>query len=98
MNFKNKGLFIISLDFELMWGVFDKKSIKNYGDNILGARKVLFKIVDLMNKYDVKGTFATVGFLFASNKRELLDFTPDYKPQYIVKKLSPYKSYFNLLI
>src|SRR5690606_22033940 len=32
------GIFTISLDFELFWGVHDKRSLKGYGRNILGAR------------------------------------------------------------
>lgn len=34
------GAFVISLDFELMWGVRDKRTIADYGRNILGVRRV----------------------------------------------------------
>src|SRR5450631_2733915 len=33
------GAFVISLDFELMWGVRDKRTIADYGRNILGVRR-----------------------------------------------------------
>jgi hypothetical protein len=32
------GAFVISLDFELFWGVRDKRTISGYGPNILGVR------------------------------------------------------------
>jgi hypothetical protein len=32
------GKFVISLDFELMWGVRDTQTIEKYGDAIIGTR------------------------------------------------------------
>ena len=58
------GKFIISLDFELMWGVHDIETIHSYGDTIIGTRKVLDKMLISFNKYNIRATFATVGFLF----------------------------------
>jgi hypothetical protein len=31
------GALVISLDFELLWGVRDKRTIADYGPNILGV-------------------------------------------------------------
>lgn len=33
------GQFVISLDFELLWGVRDHSDKHAYGQNILGARE-----------------------------------------------------------
>jgi peptidoglycan/xylan/chitin deacetylase (PgdA/CDA1 family) len=79
---KEKGLLVISLDFELMWGVWDVTSIQQYGPNITGVKKVIPQLLDIFNFYNVKATFATVGFLFTQNKEELLNACPPIKPAY----------------
>lgn len=85
------GHFIISLDFEKHWGVFDKKSVESYKTNLDNVDKVIDRLLELSDKYDVKLTFAIVGFLFAENKDELQTFCPQLKPTYINKNLSPYR-------
>lgn len=89
------GKFVISLDFELMWGVRDKRSLDDYGENILGVWQVLPQMIDSFEKYNVKATFATVGFLFATSKDDLLHFCPEKFPEYNDLNLSPYNGYFN---
>jgi peptidoglycan/xylan/chitin deacetylase (PgdA/CDA1 family) len=88
-SFKN-GKFVISLDFELFWGVRDKRSIDTYGKNIIGVKQAIPAILSLCREYDVRITFSTVGFLFAQNKNELLKYSPSLKPQYTETHLSPY--------
>ena len=61
MKANKKGLFIISLDFELLWGVRDKRTKETYGQNILGVQEVIPQLLDLFDKYDITATFATVG-------------------------------------
>lgn len=85
-----KGVFIISLDFELMWGVRDKRTIQNYGNNILNVHEVIPRLLHLFNKYEVRVTLATVGFLFGNNKNEVLAFTPKALPTYQNSALNPY--------
>ena len=41
--------FVISLDFELHWGVFDAYGDK-YNDNILGARQAIPEILELFKQ------------------------------------------------
>ena len=92
------GKFVISLDFELMWGVRDKRTINDYGQNILNVHQVVPQTLELFRKYTVCGTFSTVGFLFFKTKEELLANLPSIKPQYEDKSLSPYEnSYFESL-
>jgi hypothetical protein len=86
------GLFLISLDFELLWGVRDKRTIESYGENIRGVRKVIPALLQQFQQYDIHATFATVGFLFAHSKEELLQFVPSSKPNYRQKKFSPYEN------
>jgi len=93
----DSGNFVISLDFELLWGMRDKVTIAEYGDNLLGVWEALPKILDLFEKFEVKTTFATVGFLFAYSKEELVRYSPVNKPKYEHKNLSPYNGHFDLI-
>lgn len=94
----NTGKFIISLDFELLWGVRDKRTSETYGKNILGVWETFPKIIETFERHQVKGTFATVGFLFASTKEELIRFSPEVKPKYSNPNLSPYNGHFDLVL
>jgi hypothetical protein len=66
------GHFIISLDFELMWGMRDSQRSGDYRPNILGARQAVPALLQLFRRYNIAATWATVGFLMASNKSEML--------------------------
>ncbi|PTL98738.1 MAG: polysaccharide deacetylase, partial [Bacteroidetes bacterium] len=84
------GHFVISLDFELHWGMCDHKSVEDYQENLKNVGPVINRLLTLADDYNIKLTFATVGFLFARNKSELLEFVPSNKPTYTDPKLSPY--------
>lgn len=84
------GHFVISLDFELHWGVFDVRKVEDYKENLLNVSLVVKRLLELSDRYNVKLTFSTVGFLFAENKTELLKYSPKLKPSYTQKEFSPY--------
>jgi len=90
METLKNGTFIISLDFELHWGVFDVKGIEQYKENLDNTRKAIKKIVSLSNKYGIRLTFSTVGFLFAKNKEQLKLYMPKKLPSYTNQKFNPY--------
>lgn len=90
MQHTNPSL-VISLDFELMWGVRDKQSIGSYGKNVLGVREAIPAMLRLFEKYDVKATWATVGMLLFRTKRELIAELPNLIPSYDNSEFSPYK-------
>ena len=87
-----KGRLVISLDFEIYWGVHDAVSLEKYRDNLLGVRKVIPGLLQLFKQYGINATFATVGLLFFSDKKDLLNHLPEQKPEYIKPELSPYHS------
>ena len=95
---KKNGKLVISLDFELLWGMRDKRTISSYGGNILGARTSVLKILQLFNEFGISATFATVGFLFAETKHELLKYSPQSKPKYDDKNLSPYFNHIDQIV
>lgn len=88
-----RGALVISLDFELDWGVRDTLSLNGgYRENLLGAREVVPKLLALFGRYEIAATWATVGFLFASTREELLAASPAVKPQYHDVRLDPYRA------
>jgi peptidoglycan/xylan/chitin deacetylase (PgdA/CDA1 family) len=86
----DKGIFTISLDFELFWGVRDHRTLESYGENIRNVHQVVPRLLALFNKYNVHCTWATVGFLFFSNKQEMLASMPMQRPAYIKNEYDPY--------
>ena len=89
-----KGNFVISLDFEIYWGVRDVQKLDQYRNHLLGVRTVIPGLLHLFNKYCIHATFATVGFLFFNDKEELLEGLPERKPKYADSHLSPYEGHF----
>ncbi|WP_194840901.1 polysaccharide deacetylase family protein [Filobacillus milosensis] len=86
----NNGKFVISLDFELNWGVHDCLPVEQYINNLLGVRAVIPMVLELFSKHNIHATWATVGFLFFSNKKDLLKALPVEQPAYENEKLSSY--------
>ncbi len=84
------GNLIVSLDFELFWGMLDVCPLSQYQDNVLGGRKAIPKLLKLFEKYSIHATWATVGFLFAENQEELKRYFPAQLPTYDNCKLDPY--------
>ncbi|MDC1205441.1 polysaccharide deacetylase family protein [Candidatus Pacebacteria bacterium] len=78
------GYLVISLDFELMWGMFDKVTIEQYGENILGVRHSIPEILALFKENGIHATWATVGMLMHQNKQSLLTTAPreSLQPRY----------------
>ena len=87
----NKGIFTISLDFELYWGLIDQKTIEKYGQNIKNVQKVVPKLLQIFNQYNIHSTWASVGFLFFKNEIELRNNYPKFLPNYSNPILSPYQ-------
>ena len=86
------GALVISLDFELHWGVRDHKHMDGaYRANLEGERTVTPRLLDLFEAYDVAATWATVGFMFANTAAELEQFRPALLPTYRDPRLNPYR-------
>ena len=89
IGYKIMNNFIISLDFELHWGVFDVMDNK-YNDNILGAREAIEKMLIVFQKYDMHVTWAVVGLLFNENKEDYKKYKPSLFPSYEEQNLNSY--------
>lgn len=92
MRHRTAGALVISLDFELHWGVRDKRpATGGYRTNLLGARAAIPQILDLFEEFDIAGTWATVGFLFAQSRSEFDEFRPAIRPHYTDPVLDAYR-------
>lgn len=86
----NQGSLIISLDFELHWGRFDKYEVESYLTYYQNARKVVPKILELFSKKDIHATWATVGMLMAADWEEWEVYQPHHLPGFSEKRYSAY--------
>lgn len=86
-----QGALIVSLDFELEWGVRDTLAAGGaYRDALLGARDAIPRMLDLFDEYGVAATWAAVGFLFAESRDELEAYAPALRPAYPNPAMDPY--------
>ena len=86
------GALVISLDFELSWGVRDRhQAVNGYTQNLLGARAAVPRVLDLFTEFEVASTWAVVGLLFARSREQLLALTPKLRPHYKDARLDPYQ-------
>lgn len=81
---------IISLDFELFWGVTDSKTIVNYGQNIEGAWQSVPGMLKLFKQYNIQATWATVGMLMCKDFKQWSDLRPAVMPTYTRESCSTY--------
>ncbi|MFN4005972.1 MAG: polysaccharide deacetylase family protein [Chitinophagaceae bacterium] len=86
------GIFTISLDFELHWGVFDKRSREQRITNYKNTVKLVPQMLALFEQYGVQVTWATVGSLYCANKQawEAVSPSKDLQPASHLRKYSAY--------
>ncbi|RUM63924.1 MAG: hypothetical protein DSZ05_08040 [Sulfurospirillum sp.] len=84
------GIFTISLDFELYWGMRDVVSQKAYRNNLEGTPEAVERMLSLFEKYGIHATWATVGFLFFENGEDLKAHLPAKLPHYRHKQFDLY--------
>jgi hypothetical protein len=85
------GALVISLDFELHWGMRDhSEGHSAAAADLVASRAQVVELADLFAERSVRATWATVGFLFASSRHELTPFLPHVRPRYERTELDPY--------
>lgn len=86
-----EGIFTISLDFELHWGVFDKRDRNEREQCYRNTLQLVPRMLQLFSQYDVHVTWATVGSMFARDQEEWEQLKPAIEPHYQVEKYSAYR-------
>jgi peptidoglycan/xylan/chitin deacetylase (PgdA/CDA1 family) len=85
------GALVVSLDFELHWGVRDHRPLDTAErTRLLSARRVVPRLLDLFEEFGIHATWATVGLLFAESEVDIKQFTPRLQPNYAQPAFSPY--------
>lgn len=85
------GIFTVSLDLELYWGVRDVRSIQDYEENLRGERQAIREMLALFDVHGVHATWATLGFVFFNDIAELRPQLPRDTPAYTKPQLSSYR-------
>ena len=58
---------IVSLDFELFWGMQDVTDLDVYRQNVLGGREAIPRLLELFERHGVLATWAEVVFMLAED-------------------------------
>lgn len=84
-----KNGFVISLDFELYWGVRDSRG-KEYFTSLANVHEVIPQLLTLFNKYNVACTWATVGAICIKDYDNFIQNIPKQVPSYKDENFSPF--------
>lgn len=84
---------IVSLDFELFWGMQDGWELSEYEDHVVGGCKAIPQLLDLFRRHGIHASWATVGMQFAHDEEEAKSFFPEQKPTYDDPSLSSYRCF-----
>lgn len=87
---KQQGSFVISLDFELLYGMNDKSKLERWTKTALGARLVIPELLQLFQQNEIHATWGIVGMLYAKNKEMWHQMQPEILPQYENSRFSNY--------
>jgi peptidoglycan/xylan/chitin deacetylase (PgdA/CDA1 family) len=68
----SKGIFTISLDFELIWGTLDLFGPDGFANHCVAEREhVIDRLLDLFTEFDVPATWCILGHLFLDQCRSI---------------------------
>jgi hypothetical protein len=83
---------VISLDFELHWGMRDHVGPGDAATaELVKSRHIVTELATMFGERGIRSTWATVGMLFASSRDELTPFLPSKRPKYARHELDPYQ-------
>src|SRR5699024_5761212 len=88
------GSFIISLDFELFWGVLDCEDYLSNLTRFKHTRSVIEGLIDIFEKNAIRVTWSTVGILMMDGSEELKNMQSDIlTPTYTDQELNNYRTF-----
>lgn len=70
------GTLVISLDFEMFWGIADFADIQEWTPIVERVHMVVPRLLELFQKHGVHATWATVGALMCEDRSEFLERLP----------------------
>jgi peptidoglycan/xylan/chitin deacetylase (PgdA/CDA1 family) len=81
---------VISLDFELFWGVADSRTMAGYRRNIEGEWDAIPRMLALFRRYGIHATWAAVGMLMCRDYAQWREIRPAVLPGYLREQCSTY--------
>lgn len=78
--------FVVSLDFELHWGILDHTPLGECESLLLNAREAVQRMLSEFEAREIRATWATVGALFCDGKEELGTYLQE-DPKYSDRRL-----------
>lgn len=91
---KQRGIFCISLDFELFWGMQDVVTTSEFVEIAKKTKeKAIPAILDVFKNNNIHATWATVGGLMAKDKNDFINNSPEQidRPSYENAERSSYR-------
>ena len=70
------GTLVISLDYEMFWGIADFADIQEWAPIVERVHMVVPRLLELFKKHGVHATWATVGALMCEDRSEFLERLP----------------------
>ncbi len=86
-----QGVFCISLDFELQWGVFEKMKVDNSANNYFeNTRYAIPQMLELFVDHGIHATWATVGMIYNEDFEMWTINKPALTPTYNNQNVNSY--------
>lgn len=79
--------FVLSLDFELLWGVVDSDRYALYRSWVQQVPFIVDNLLYLFDRFNIRATWATVGLMMCESKEEMLLRLPKQNPGFKDPKL-----------
>lgn len=89
---REPGALVVSLDFELFWGMRDVVTLEAYRANLEGSPAAIRRMLDVFEQREIHATWAVVGLLFAKDAEQARRFAPRVRPSYRARELSPFEA------
>ncbi|MDB5763095.1 MAG: hypothetical protein JWQ21_2090 [Herminiimonas sp.] len=74
--------FVISLDFEMLWGMTDLPDAMAYRRHVEGEWDAVPRMLSLFRRHGIHATWATVGMVMCADHAEWRSLRPDLLPGY----------------
>lgn len=85
------GTLLISLDFELYWGVLESKTLEGYREHLEGVPAAVESMLTLFQRHNIGVTWATVGLLYCKDRDSVFQCAPAQQPSYVNRSVDPYR-------
>ena len=72
------GVFTVTLDFELFWGIRQSEPLDKARARLIGGRDAVRPILTLFKRFEVHATWATVGALMCDSRERALALAPSH--------------------